>query len=64
MDMEITFNEDLSGILIKLLIDQEAQLYAADTVPVFYGRIVDAILANLPEGFGSSIYQEGDFLEF
>ena len=61
-DMEITFNEDLSGSYnIAVLIDQEAQLYAADTGQSSIGGL-DAILANLPEGFGSSIYQEGDFL--
>ena len=61
-DMEITFNEDLSGSYnIAVLIDQEAQLYATDTGQSSIGGL-DAILANLPEGFGSSIYQEGDFL--
>jgi len=39
----------------------EAQLYATDTGQSSIGGL-DAILANLPEGFGSSIYQEGDFL--
>ena len=61
-DMESTFNEDLSGSYnIAVLIDQEAQLYATDTGQSSIGGL-DAILANLPEGFGSSIYQEGDFL--
>ncbi|MDA3013786.1 MAG: hypothetical protein O3A48_04530 [Actinomycetota bacterium] len=61
-DMKIKFNDDLSGnYSIAVLIDQEAQLYALDTGQSSIGGL-DSILSNLPEGFGSSIYQEGDYL--
>jgi hypothetical protein len=61
-DMSINFNEDFSGSYsIAILIDQEAQFYALETGQSSIGGL-DSILSNLPEGFGSSIYQEGDYL--
>ena len=60
--MEISFKEDLSGSYsIAVLIDQEAQMYAVETGQSSIGGL-DAILSNLPEGFGSSVYQEGNYL--
>ena len=61
-DMEISFEEDLSGSYsIAVLIDQEAQMYAVETGQSSIGGL-DAILSNLPDGFGSSVYQEGNYL--
>ena len=61
-DMEISFDDDLSGnYSIAVLIDQEAQMYAVETGQSAIGGL-DSILSNLPQGFGSSVYQEGDFL--
>jgi len=61
-DMKIKFNDDFSGnYSIVVLIDQEAQIYALETGQSSIGGL-DSILSNLPEGFGSSIYQEGDYL--
>lgn len=62
-NMELKFNEDYSGTYkIFILIDQDAQLYALETGQSSSIGGLDAILSNLPEGFGSSIYQEGDYL--
>ncbi len=61
-DMKLEINEDYSGnYSIGVLIDQEAQIYALETGQSSIGGL-DSILSNLPEGFGSSIYQDGDFL--
>ncbi len=61
-DMKIKFNDDFSGnYSIVVLIDQEAQIYALETGQSSIGGL-DSILSNLPDGFGSSIYQEGDYL--
>lgn len=61
-DMKLEINEDYSGnYSIGVLIDQEAQIYALETGQSSIGGL-DLILSNLPEGFGSSIYQDGDFL--
>ena len=46
---------------IAVLIDQEAQMYAVETGQSSIGGL-DAILSNLPDGFGSSVYQEGNYL--
>ena len=60
--MEISFDDDFSGSYsIAVLIDQEAQMYAVETGQSAIGGL-DSILSNLPQGFGSSVYQEGDFL--
>ena len=46
---------------ILILLDQDAQFYAVETGQTSIGGL-DAILADLPEGYGSSIYQEGNYL--
>ena len=61
--MEIEFNEDYSGSYkILILLDQDAQFYALETGQTTAIGGLDAILADLPEGYGSSIYQEGNYL--
>ena len=61
--MEVEFNEDYSGSYkILILLDQDAQFYALETGQTTAIGGLDAILADLPEGYGSSIYQEGDYL--
>ena len=62
-NMDIEFNEDYSGnYKITILLDQNAQSYALETGQASAIGGLDAILADLPEGYGSSIYQENDFL--
>ena len=62
-NMDIEFNEDYSGnYKITILLDQNAQSYALETGQATAIGGLDAILADLPEGYGSSIYQENDFL--
>tara|TARA_B100001989_G_scaffold151968_1_gene108396 strand:- start:653 stop:1306 length:654 start_codon:yes stop_codon:yes gene_type:complete len=62
-NMDIEFNEDYSGnYKISILLDQNAQSYALETGQASAIGGLDAILADLPEGYGSSIYQENDFL--
>ena len=62
-NMDIEFNEDFSGnYKISILLDQNAQSYALETGQATAIGGLDAILADLPEGYGSSIYQENDFL--
>ena len=62
-NMDIEFNEDYSGnYKISILLDQNAQSYALETGQATAIGGLDAILADLPEGYGSSIYQENDFL--
>lgn len=61
--MEVEFNEDYSGSYkILILLDQDAQFYALDTGQSTAIGGLDAILADLPEGYGSSIYQDGNYL--
>ena len=61
--MEVEFNEDYSGSYkILILLDQDAQVYALDTGQTTAIGGLDAILADLPEGYGSSIYQDGNYL--
>ncbi|NCX25330.1 MAG: hypothetical protein EBX13_06120, partial [Proteobacteria bacterium] len=61
--MEVEFNEDYSGSYkILILLDQDAQFYALDTGQTTAIGGLDAILADLPEGYGSSIYQDGNYL--
>ena len=62
-NMDLKFNDDFSGTYkIYILIDQDAQLYALETGQSSAIGGLDAILSNLPDGFGSSIYQDGDYL--
>ena len=61
--MDLKFNDDFSGTYkIYILIDQDAQMYALETGQSSAIGGLDAILSDLPEGFGSSIYQDGDYL--
>jgi hypothetical protein len=61
--MDLEFNDDFSGTYkIYILIDQDAQMYALETGQSSAIGGLDAILSDLPEGFGSSIYQDGDYL--
>ena len=61
--MEVEFNEDYSGSYkILILLDQDAQFYALDTGQTTAIGGLDAILEDLPEGYGSSIYQDGNYL--
>ena len=61
--MEVKFNENYSGSYkILILLDQDAQFYALETGQTTAIGGLDAILADLPEGYGSSIYQEGNYL--
>ena len=61
--MEVNFNDDYSGSYkILILLDQDAQFYALETGQTTAIGGLDAILADLPEGYGSSIYQEGNYL--
>ncbi len=60
--MEIELNEDNSGnYRIAVLLDQEAQLYAVETGQTSIGGL-DVILKSMPEGFGSTIYEDKDKL--
>ena len=60
--MEIELNEDNSGnYRIAVLLDQEAQLYALETGQTSIGGL-DVILSSMPEGFGSTIYEDKDKL--
>ena len=60
--MEINLNEDNSGdYRIAILLDQEAQLYAVETGQTSIGGL-NAILTSMPEGFGSTIYEDNDKL--
>ena len=61
--MEVEFNEDYSGSYkILILLDQDAQFYALETGQTTAIGALDAILADLPEGYGSSIYEEGNYI--
>ena len=60
--MEMQLNEDNSGnYRIAILLDQEAQLYAVETGQTSIGGL-NAILNSMPEGFGSTIYEDKDKL--
>lgn len=60
--MEIELNDDNSGdYRIAILLDQEAQLYAVETGQTSIGGL-NAILTSMPEGFGSTIYEDNDKL--
>ena len=62
-DMNVDFNEDFSGkYTIKLLIDQELQLYALDIGEESSIGSLNDIISDLPDGFGSSIFQEDSYL--
>ena len=62
-DMNIEFNEDFSGkYSIKLLIDEELQLYALDIGEESSIGSLNDIITDLPDGFGSSIFQEDAYL--
>ena len=61
-EFNLVVDEGGSGnYTISILIDQEAQQYAVDTGLTPIGGL-DIILESLPDGFGSSIFNEGDFL--
>ena len=62
-DMNVEFNEDLSGkYTIKLLINEELQLYALDIGEESSIGSLNDIITDLPDGFGSSIFQEDAYL--
>ena len=62
-DMTVEFNEDFSGkYTIKLLIDEELQLYALDIGEESSIGSLNDIINDLPDGFGSSIFQEDAYL--
>ena len=62
-DMNVEFNEDFSGkYTIKLLINEELQLYALEIGEETSIGSLNDITNDLPEGFGSSIFQEDDYL--
>ena len=62
-DMNVEFNEDFSGkYSIKLLIDEELQLYALDIGEESSIGSLNDIITDLPDGFGSSIFQEDAYL--
>ncbi len=62
-NMDVEFNEDFSGkYSIKLLIDEELQLYALDIGEETSIGSLNDIITELPDGFGSSIFQEGAYL--
>ncbi|MDC3374799.1 hypothetical protein OAW80_01910 [Acidimicrobiia bacterium] len=60
--MEIELNDNNSGdYRIAILLDQEAQLYAVETGQTSIGGL-NAILTAMPDGFGSTIYEDNDKL--
>ena len=62
-DMDVEFYEDFSGkYTIKLLINEELQLYALEIGEETSIGSLNDITNDLPEGFGSSIFQEDDYL--
>ena len=61
--MNVEFNEDFSGkYTIKLLINEELQLYALDIGEESSIGSLNDIITDLPDGFGSSIFQEDAYL--
>ena len=62
-DMNVEFNDDFSGkYTIKLLINEELQLYALDIGEESSIGSLNDIITDLPDGFGSSIFQEDAYL--
>ena len=62
-DMDVEFYEDFSGnYTIKLLINEELQLYALEIGEETSLGSLNDITNDLPEGFGSSVFQEDDYL--
>ena len=62
-DMNVEFNENFSGkYTIKLLINEELQLYALDIGEESSIGSLNDIITDLPDGFGSSIFQEDAYL--
>ena len=62
-DMNVEFNENFSGkYTIKLLINEELQLYALDIGEESSIGSLNDIITDLPDGFGSSIFQEDEYL--
>ena len=62
-DMNVEFNENFSGkYSIKLLINEELQLYALDIGEESSIGSLNDIITDLPDGFGSSIFQEDAYL--
>ena len=62
-DMDVEFYEDFSGnYTIKLLINEELQLYALEIGEETSLGSLNDITNDLPEGFGSSIFQENEYL--
>ncbi|NCX30781.1 MAG: hypothetical protein EBX27_05980 [Proteobacteria bacterium] len=61
--MDVEFYEDFSGkYTIKLLINEELQLYALEIGEETSLGSLNDITNDLPEGFGSSIFQENEYL--
>ena len=62
-DMNVEFNKNFSGkYTIKLLINEELQLYALDIGEESSIGSLNDIITDLPDGFGSSIFQEDAYL--
>ena len=62
-DMNIEFNDNFSGkYTIKLLINEELQLYALDIGEESSIGSLNDIITDLPDVFGSSIFQEDAYL--
>ena len=62
-DMNVEFNENFSAkYTIKLLINEELQLYALDIGEESSIGSLNDIITDLPDGFGSSIFQEDAYL--
>ena len=62
-DMNVEFNDNFSGkYTIKLLINEELQLYALDIGEESSIGSLNDIITDLPDGFGSSIFQEDAYL--
>jgi hypothetical protein len=62
-DLNVEFNENFSGkYTIKLLINEELQLYALDIGEESSIGSLNDIITDLPDGFGSSIFQEDAYL--
>ena len=62
-NMNVEFNDNFSGkYTIKLLINEELQLYALDIGEESSIGSLNDIITDLPDGFGSSIFQEDAYL--
>ena len=62
-DMEISLKKTYREVTIAVLIDQEAQMYAVETGQSSIGGL-DAILSNLPDGFGPAFIKKVIIWEF